>query len=62
MLKLLPANRVVPRIHVGEIRFVYADPDVCHCLYIGSQRAYDLYKQIRLQQHRARQGQITAHM
>ncbi len=62
MLKLLPSNRVVPRIHGGEIRFVYADPDVCHCLYIGSQRAYNLYKQIRLKQHRAPQGQITVHM
>lgn len=62
MLKLLPAGRVVPRIHGGEIRFVYADPDVCHCLYIGSQRAYDLYKKIRLQRRPAYQGQITAHM
>ena|ERR1039457_6446759 len=48
MLNLLPAYRVVPRIHGGKVRFVYADPNVCDCLYVGSPQAYDLYQKIRL--------------
>jgi hypothetical protein len=62
MLNLLPAYRVVPRIHGGKIRFVYADPNVCDCLYVGSQQAYDVYKKIRLEQHLAHQRPMTARM
>jgi hypothetical protein len=46
MLNQLPAHHVVQRIRADKIRYVYADPDVCDCLYVGSQQAYDLYKQI----------------
>ncbi len=60
MLTLLPAFRVVPRIRGGKIRVVYADPNVCDCLYVGSQQAYDLYKQNRLEQHLAHQRSMTA--
>jgi hypothetical protein len=60
MLRLLPAYQVVPRIRGGKIRFVYADPNVCDCLFVGSQQAYDLYKTIRLEQHIAHQRSMTA--
>jgi hypothetical protein len=59
-LNLLPADQVVPRIRGGQIRFVYADPNVCDCLYVGSPQAYDLYKIIRLEQHLAHHPPMTA--
>ena len=60
MLNLLPAYRVVPRIRGSNIRFVYADPRVCDCLYVGSPQAYERYKAIRLEQHLAHQRSMTA--
>jgi hypothetical protein len=32
-------------VRPDKIRYVYADPDVCDCLYVGSQHAYERYKQ-----------------
>jgi hypothetical protein len=44
MLSSLPPHRFIQRTSAGEISYVYADPLVCGCLYIGSQQAYDLYQ------------------
>jgi hypothetical protein len=51
MVNLLPAYRVVQRPLDGRISYVYADPNVCDCLYVGSPQAYKAYKQIRQEQH-----------
>jgi hypothetical protein len=44
MLKELPANKFLPRQSGDTIHYVYADPIVCGCLYVGTQQAYDQYK------------------
>jgi hypothetical protein len=61
-LDLLPPHRVLQRAHGETIRYVYADPDVCDCFYVGSQRAYDLYQKLRLERHLAHQQPIAARM
>ncbi|HUY19281.1 MAG TPA: hypothetical protein VMV15_08645 [Candidatus Binataceae bacterium] len=33
----------------GQQRFWYADPDYCHCLYVGDAGAYQRYQSLRLQ-------------
>lgn len=43
MLNRLPANRFVQRVHGGTVQYVYADPVLCGCLYLGSQQAFDQY-------------------
>ena len=50
-LDLLPPHQVLQRVHGETIRYVYADPDVCDCLYVGTQHAYDLYQKQRLARH-----------
>ena len=57
-LNLLPAHHVVQRMHADKVRYMYADPDVCDCLYVGSQHAYDLYRQIRRERHLEHQQQV----
>jgi len=47
-LASLPPNRLVQRFHDDKVAYLYADPLVCHCLYVGSQGAYGLYQQQRL--------------
>ena len=59
-LNLLPAHHVVQRMHADKVRYMYADPDVCDCLYVGSQHAYDLYRQIRREQHLEHPQQMPA--
>jgi hypothetical protein len=43
MLNRLPANRFVQRSSGDVIQYVYADPLVCGCLYVGSQQAFYQY-------------------
>ena len=47
-LKALPPHTLVPvRVGAGEtIDYVYADPDVCHCLLVGNQKAYQAFGQL----------------
>ena len=44
MLNRLPPNRFVQRMSGGVAHYIYADPQACGCLYIGSQQAYDKYR------------------
>lgn len=60
MLSRLPPNRFVVRAKGDSIHYVYSDPQVCHCLYVGSQRAYDQYKRDQQRQHLADDEQMTA--
>lgn len=43
MLNRLPANQFVQRVNGNSIHYVYADPVVCGCLYIGTQQDFDQY-------------------
>jgi hypothetical protein len=42
------------------VHYVYADPIVCGCLYVGTQEAYNKFKANELAQHLVDQQQITA--
>jgi hypothetical protein len=43
MMNRLPANQFVQRAGANTVHYVYADPNVCGCLYIGTQQAFDQY-------------------
>jgi hypothetical protein len=43
-LQQLPPNKFVERTNNGQTQYVYADPTVCDCLYIGNPQAYGTYK------------------
>jgi hypothetical protein len=60
MLTRLPAHRFVTRQNGDTIHYVYADPLVCGCLYVGTQQAYDQYKANQLAQHLADEQAMTA--
>ncbi|WP_239991964.1 hypothetical protein [Rhodopila globiformis] len=60
MLRSLPPNRIVQRAHGNTVSFVYADPLVCNCLYIGTQQAYDAYRRYMQQKQLADEQQVTA--
>jgi len=41
----LPANQFLKRVHGNSVSYVYSDPAGCKCIYIGSQKSYDRYRQ-----------------
>ena len=45
----LPADRVVQQTRDGRLVYLYADPLVCDCVYMGGQEAWSRYQQERLQ-------------
>jgi hypothetical protein len=60
MLKRLPPHQFVQRANGNVVHYVYADPLVCGCLYVGTQQAYNQYKLHQLQQHLADEQLMTA--
>ena len=61
-LATLPPHRFVFQERDGKTVFVYADPLVCHCLYIGDEQAYRRYQQMAFQQQIADQQLQAAQM
>ena len=43
-LNSLPAHQFVARNSNGSVKYLYADPVACDCIYVGGQRAYDQYR------------------
>jgi hypothetical protein len=62
MLRRLPAGHFVKRVKDDTVHYVYADPVVCNCLYVGSQQAYDKFMLHQQQVHLADEQQMTAQM
>jgi hypothetical protein len=60
MLHRLPAHTFVQRINGNTVHYVYADPLVCGCLYVGTQEAFNQYKLHQQQQNLADEQQMTA--
>lgn len=61
-LRSLLPNTVVQRTRGAAIRYVYADPLVCGCLYVGDQAAFGRYRQEVFQRQLANEQAMTAQM
>lgn len=42
--KTLPEHKLSKKIQDGKTIWLYPDPTICGCLYIGNQAAYDAYQ------------------
>jgi hypothetical protein len=60
MLARLPPDKFLMREHGDEVHYVFADPTVCGCLYVGTQQAYNQYRANELAQHLADERLLTA--
>ena len=49
-LQTLPARKVLPQTRDGKTTFIYPDPTVCHCLYVGGEPEYHQYQRLRAEQ------------
>jgi hypothetical protein len=59
-LKSLPPHKLVQTTRNGKTVWVYSDPTICGCLYIGNQAAYDAYVRKQTQQALLDMTTITA--
>ncbi len=62
MLARLPPHKFVQRVNGDVVHYVYADPSVCNCLYVGTQQAYNQYKRDQQQKQLADEQQMNADM
>jgi hypothetical protein len=62
MLNKLPPHRFVKRVRDDTVHYVYADPLVCDCLYVGNQQAYSRYQRYLQQKQLADEQETTAQM
>jgi hypothetical protein len=62
---LVPANTTERQAALADLpphNFVYADPTICDCLYIGDQAAYDRYRANVFAKNLANEQQFTAQL
>ncbi len=43
-LRAVPARRFIRRVKAGRPYYIYADPDLCKCVYVGGQDAMNDYR------------------
>jgi hypothetical protein len=60
MLDRLPPHQFLIRPDGNTINYVYSDPLVCDCLYVGTQQAYDTYRASQLAENLASEQQLIA--
>ena len=42
-LRSMPPHRIVRSTNDGNAVYTYADPDTCHCVYVGGDKEYSEY-------------------
>jgi len=60
MLNRLPPHQFIQRVSGDTVHYVYADPLVCGCLYVGTQQAYGQYRLHQQQQNLADEQMMAA--
>lgn len=61
-LAALPPHKFAFQQRDNKVVYVYPDPTVCNCLYIGSEQAYQKYRQLAFQQQVAEENMQAAEM
>src|SRR5258707_13331347 len=46
VLRMLPAHRFVVNGAGDAVRYLYAEPEHCVCIFVGTQQAYDRYRNL----------------
>jgi hypothetical protein len=56
----LPPHQFAREVKDGRVIYVYADPTICVCIYVGGQKAYGTYQARRLDKKLADEQAQTA--
>jgi hypothetical protein len=58
-MKSLPPHKLTKTTYKGKTVWVYPDPTICACLYVGNQAAYDAYVQRQRQRNQLDAATVT---
>lgn len=61
-LQKLPPLKLTPRLHNGQVRYAYADPYSCTCMYVGDEQAFQQYQRLALEKNIADEQRAAAMM
>jgi hypothetical protein len=61
-LTTLPAHKFARQLRNNNVVYVYPDPTIWNCLYVGNQTAYSRYRENVFQKRIADEQQMTAQM
>lgn len=53
-LRSMRPHTIVRRTENGNAVYMYADPDTCHCVYVGTNTEYSEYERLRVTKEVAR--------
>jgi hypothetical protein len=56
----LPPYKPIAQRRNGDIYYVYADPGVCRCVWVGDQQQYSQFQRLRLQKRIADEQLMAA--
>jgi hypothetical protein len=59
-LNTMAQRRLFPISRDGDMVFVYADAQGCNCIYVGSQKTYQQYQRLTIEQKVVDEQQLTA--
>jgi len=55
-LRSRPPHRIMSRTKDGNVEYTYADPDTCHCVYVGGENEYSEYERLRVKKEIAQRA------
>ena len=55
-LRSRPLHRIVSGTKDSHVEYTYADPDYCHCVYVGGEKEYSEYERLRVQKETAQRA------
>jgi len=61
-LATMMQRQLVPEMHDGSLRYIYADAKYCKCVYVGTEKAYQRYERYALKQRVSDQRLAAAQM
>ena len=61
-LQSLPSQKLFSQTRDGKVYYLYADPEFCHCLYVGDEPAYQQYQKLSVEKEIAKAEENAAMM
>ncbi len=58
----MPQRKLIPHTQGGQVMYVYADAEVCQCVYVGTEKNYQDYQKMVYQTELADEQETTAEL
>lgn len=59
-LSTMPSNKLVAQTKDGKVVYTFADPNNCHCLYVGGPKEYSEYQRLKVEKEIAQDAEAAS--